>query len=276
MNIIIPMAGLGNRFVQSGYSTPKPLIRLGDKTILEYIINMYSKDDDFVFICNNTYNSNDFIYKICPNATIVNIESHKLGPVYTTSHAFEHIKDEEETVINYCDTALVWDYDHFKNNMIENDLDGCLLTHTGFHPHTLASTKMAFLKESKGIVEEVKEKSSYTDNPMNEHASSGVYYFKKGSYIKKYFLMAMDKNINYNGEFYVTLVYNLLIKDNLKIGFYDTEFTNIFGTPNEIENFLAWMKILEGGQVKNQEDLIKCYRYWIKHNEKVTNNNSVQ
>ena len=62
MNIIIPMAGLGNRFVQSGYSTPKPLIRLGDKTILEYILNMYNKDDDFVFICNNTYNSNDFIY----------------------------------------------------------------------------------------------------------------------------------------------------------------------------------------------------------------------
>ena len=66
MNIIIPMAGLGNRFVESGYSTPKPLIRLGDKTILEYILNMYNKDDNFVFICNNIYNSNDFIYKICP------------------------------------------------------------------------------------------------------------------------------------------------------------------------------------------------------------------
>jgi NDP-sugar pyrophosphorylase family protein len=275
MNIIIPMAGLGNRFIESGYSTPKPLIKLRNKTILEYIISMYDKEDNFVFICNDLYDHNEFIYSICPNANIIKIPSHKLGPVYTVKYAFDYIKDEEEVIINYCDTALLWNYNHFKSEVRNNDLDGCILTHIGFHPHTLATTKMAFLKEKNGFVEEVKEKSSYTDNPMNEHASSGVYYFKKGSYVKKYFSMAMEKNINYNNEFYVTLAYNLLIQDNLKIGFYDTKFTNIFGTPSEIENFLAWMKILDGGQVKSIEDLINCYNYWAEYNENITNNNSV-
>ena len=39
------------------------------------------------------------------------------------------------------------------------------------------------LKEENGVVSEVKEKECYTDNPMNEHASTGVYYFNKGNLI---------------------------------------------------------------------------------------------
>jgi hypothetical protein len=38
-----------------------------------------------------------------------------------------------------------------------------------------------------------------------------------------------------------------------------------FGTPEEIQNFEAWQVILEGKQVKNEQDLIQCYKYWKKH-----------
>ena len=65
----------------------------------------------------------------------------------------------------------------------------------------------------------------------------------------------------------MTLVYNLLIRDNLKVGFYDTEFTAIMGTPQEVENFESWANIIEGGQVKNEKDLINCYNYWKKYND---------
>jgi hypothetical protein len=260
------MAGSGNRFVESGYKDPKPFIKLNNKMIIEYILDMYNKNDDFIFICNDKHNVKDTINNLYKNAKIITMPSHKLGPVFTVKSCFHLIEDEEEVIINYCDSALIWNYELFKSNMIDNNFDGCILTHTGFHPHTLATTKMAFIKNEYKFVKEIKEKESYTENPINEHASSGVYYFKKGEYIKKYFEMAINKNINYNGEFYITLVYNLLIKDNLKVGFYDTDLVNIFGTPNEIENFLAWMKILEGGQVKNETDLINCYRYWKKYN----------
>jgi bifunctional N-acetylglucosamine-1-phosphate-uridyltransferase/glucosamine-1-phosphate-acetyltransferase GlmU-like protein len=107
---------------------------------------------------------------------------------------------------------------------------------------------MAFMKEENGTVTEIKEKECYTDSPMNEHASTGTYYFKKGSYIKKYFDLTMEKNINYNGEYYVTLVYNLLIKDGLKVGYYDTN-------------------ILTKGQIKSEKDLVKCYNYWMDYHQ---------
>ena len=97
---------------------------------------------------------------------------------------------------------------------------------------------------------------------MSEHASTGTYYFRKGSYVKKYFDEAVEKNIQYNGEYYVTLVYNLLINDGLSVGYYDTPFATVMGTPEEVENIEAWNSIINKGQVKNEDDLLKCYRYW--------------
>ena len=126
---------------------------------------------------------------------------------------------------------------------------------------------MAFMKTEGELVAEIKEKECYTDDPMSEHASTGTYYFKRGSLIKKYFDEAMDKNIQYNGEYYVTLVYNLLIADGLRVGFYDTPFATVMGTPEEVENIEAWNSIVNKGQVKNEEDLVKCYNYWKDYYE---------
>jgi NDP-sugar pyrophosphorylase family protein len=53
MNIIIPMAGSGERFVKAGYKEPKPMIKVGGRCIVEYVLDMFDKENDnFVFICN--------------------------------------------------------------------------------------------------------------------------------------------------------------------------------------------------------------------------------
>jgi NDP-sugar pyrophosphorylase family protein len=274
MKVIIPMAGLGDRFITKGYADPKPLIKVNGKQIIEYILEMFPNENDYIFICNETHinntNMSNILYSLKPNCKIVTIPQHKKGPVFTVKTVFDLINDDDEIIISYCDNPYLWNIEDFKTHINKNKLDGCILTHTGFHPHTLSDTKMAFIKENNGVVEEIKEKESYTDTPENEHASTGVYYFKKGSYIKKYFKELMDKDLNYNGEYYVTLVYNLLVNDNKKIGYYDTEFVTVFGTPEEIENFEAWNKILEGSQVKNETDLLNCFTYW-KNYKKIKN-----
>lgn len=270
MKIIIPMAGTGNRFVQKGYKDPKPLIEINGKKIIEYILSMFSEDDEIVFICNDQHikntNMKTILKQLKTNSELIEMPEHKYGPVYTVASSYHLIKDDEEVLVCYCDNPFLWDYDDFKQ--YKNKYDGVILTHIGMHPHTLNSTKMAFLKTSGDFVTEIKEKECYTDNPTKEHASTGAYYFKSGKILKKYFNELMEKNINYNGEYYVTLVYNLLIKDNLKVGFYDTEFVTVFGTPEEVESFKAWKTILTSGQVKDENDLLECFKYWKKYHEK--------
>ena len=150
----------------------------------------------------------------------------------------------------------------------KTEVDGCVLTHTGFHPHRLASTYMAYCKMEGEQMVEIKEKEPYTDDHWSEHASTGAYYFKKGSYVKKYFQETIDREIKHtNGEYYVTLVYNLLIQDDLDVKIYDTDFVTVFGTPSELENYKAWQTILKGDQVKTEDNLINCYNYWKKYHE---------
>jgi NDP-sugar pyrophosphorylase family protein len=271
MKVIIPMAGTGNRFVLKGYKQPKPLIKVNNKRIIEYILELFSEEDEIVFICNDTHlrqtDIRETLFELRPNSKIVSIPDHKKGPVFTVKPYFDLIDDNEEVLICYCDNPFIWNRNNFINYIKNNKYDGCILTHTGMHPHTLNSTKMAFLKINNDIVKEIKEKECYTENPLQEHASTGAYYFSRGEYIKKYFNELMDKDIHYNGEYYVTLVYNLLIKDGLKVGFYDTDFVTVFGTPEEVESFEAWNTILKSGQVKNESELIQCYKYWKAYHE---------
>jgi len=269
MKIIIPMAGTGNRFVQAGYTDPKPLIKLNNKRIIEYILDLFDETDEIVVICNEQHvaetNITQILTDLRPDSSIVSMPNHKKGPVYTVTTAYDFIKDDEEVIICYCDNPYIWDKDDFKKHVKEANLDGCVLSHIGMHPHTLNSTKMAFMKIENDLMVEIKEKECYTDDPMQEHASTGTYYFSKGSYVKKYFDLAIERDLNYAGEYYVTLVYNLLVQDGLRVGYYDTEFVTVFGTPDEVENFEAWYKILTGGQIKTEQDVIECFNYWKKY-----------
>jgi NDP-sugar pyrophosphorylase family protein len=271
MKVIIPMAGTGNRFVEKGYDQPKPLIKVNNKRIIEYILELFSEQDEIVFICNDVHLKNtqmrDVLSILRPDSKIVSIPQHKKGPVFTVKPHFDLINDDEEVLICYCDNPFIWNRNDFINHVKNNNYDGCIITHSGIHPHTLNSTKMAFLKVENDILIEIKEKECYTDNPLKEHASTGAYYFKRGDQMKKYFDQLIKKDINYNGEYYVTLVYNLLVNDGLKVGFYDTDFVTVFGTPEEVQSFEAWNTILNSGQVKNENELVQCYRYWKAYHE---------
>jgi hypothetical protein len=121
---------------------------------------------------------------------------------------------------------------------------------------------MAFVREVKGRVLEVKEKASFTDNPFAEHASSGVYHFRRGEYLKRYAQEQIAQRLTHNGEFYVTLMYNLLIKDGLNVGYFDTEFFACLGTPEEVRNFEAWSTLVRNPHLRTPHGVANCYHYW--------------
>lgn len=272
MKIIVPMAGFGDRFKNAGYENPKPFIKISGKRIIEYILEMFDvKNDDIIFICNKEHSEYFYILKeLVPNSKILPIEPHKYGPVYTVinSGVLDLLPQDEEAIVTYCDNPYIWDYSHFKSWTKINNIDGCVISHIGFHPHRLSSTFMAHMKTDGNKILEIKEKEPYSNEFMNEHASTGTYYFKKIEYIKKYFNELIERNISYNNEYYVTLVYNLLIRDGLNVNVYPTDYVMVFGTPEEVENFEAWQIILSKKQIKTENDLVKCYTYWRNYNER--------
>lgn len=244
MKIVIPMSGRGNRFLRAGFKVPKPLITIDGMPIIEHVVNMFPGESDFLFICSNdhlgTTNMGEVLTRIAPNGEIVGIDPHKKGPVYAVSKAFDKLKDEEEVIVNYCDFSCYWDYDNFLSSTRGRNADGAIPAYKGFHPHMLGSTNYAFMREENHWLQEIKEKEPFTDNRMEEYASSGTYYFKKGSYVKKYFKELMEKGIHLNQEYYVSLVYNLLQQDRLSTSIYEIQHMLQWGTPQDVEEYSRW------------------------------------
>ena len=245
MKIIIPMSGMSSRFSRAGYQLPKYLLEIDGKTVIQHIVDLYPKDSEFIFIANdkNAEETNilSLLDTICDNKKIFVIPSHKFGPVYTVSHIFDEIDDEEQVVVNYCDFSMFWDYKEFEKFVEETKCDGCVICYTGFHPHMLGSDNYAFCKvDGNNKIIEVREKQPFTDDKMSEYASTGTYYFKKGKYVKKYFQQMMDDNVNLSGEYYVSLIYNLLCKDKLSSFVFEVPHMLQWGTPLDLDMYLKW------------------------------------
>lgn len=249
MKVIIPMSGLGSRFLKAGYKSPKPLIEVDGKPIIEHVIGMFKDEKDFIFICNHEHlkntNMRNVLEKLCPTGKIFEVERHKKGPVYAVSKVFDLIDDNEPVFVNYCDFCCYWDYDHLKKLLNKNIYDGLIPAYKDFHPHSLRDNNYAFMKVKDYLLQEIKEKEPFTKNKINEFASSGTYFFNKGYFIKKYFSEIMEKQIAVNDEYYCSLIYNLMIKDNLKVGVYELEHFMQWGTPNDLEEYKQFSEIFK-------------------------------
>lgn len=246
MHIVIPMSGVGNRFVEAGYKDPKPLIVIDGKPIIEHVCDLFPGEDKFTFICNAKHlaetNMKEVLLRIKPNANVIEIPNHKKGPVYAVSLVENLIDEEEEVIVNYCDFGAYWNYEDFLKHTRDRNADGAVPAYKRFHPHMLGTTNYAFMRDDKQWMLEIKEKEPFTDDRMNEYASDGTYYFKKGSYVKKYFDEIMQKDINLKGEYYVSLIYNLLVEDGLKVSIYDVQHMLQWGTPQDVEEYNIWSK----------------------------------
>ena len=243
------MSGKGQRFIDAGYKDPKPLIEVEGRPIISHVIDLFSKDDEFIFICNREHLESTNMYSILnqysPAGKIVDIDSHKKGPVYAVSKVYEYIDNDEPAIINYCDFSCYWNYSNFRKWLKQVNCDGCIPSYKGFHPHSLGNTNYAYLKEIDNKVKEIQEKRPYTNNRMNEFASSGTYYFAKGRYIKKYFDEAIQEGLNTKGEYYCSLVYNLMIRDHLNVNVYELEHFMQWGTPSDLEEYIQWSNIFK-------------------------------
>ena len=257
MKVIIPMSGQSSRFTKAGYETPKHLIEIDGKKVIEHIIDLYPEDSEFVFIINDKHREEtdvvDVLNKAAPDSVIVTIPSHKKGPVHSVLQATKYIDDYEPVIVNYCDFSMHWDYEDFEEFVTQTECDGCVVCYTGFHPHMLGSDNYAFCKtDEKNKILEIREKQPFTADKMSEFASTGTYYFREGSYIKKYFQQLIDDDININGEYYVSLVHNLLIDDDLLNSVYEIPVMLQWGTPLDVNMYLQWSDyykaVLEGNK----------------------------
>jgi len=242
--VVIPMSGLGERFSQAGYSAPKPLVTVDGAAMISHVVNMFAADDRFIFVVNHDHmvntNLSDVLRKAAPRCEIIGINTHRKGPVYAVSQCFDRIDVEEEIIVNYCDFYSHWNYSDFLATTRERQSAGAIAAYRNFHPHMLGTDNYAFIREENHWLQAIQEKKPFTDNRMAEFASNGTYYFARGEYVRHYFAELIKRDIQVNGEYYVSMVYNLMVEDRLPVSIYEVEHMLQWGTPRDLEEYQHW------------------------------------
>lgn len=255
MKIIIPMTGYGSRFVAAGYKDLKPLIKVGSKTILEWIVQgMYTKDDEFVFVCrrehlNKIPGLSEFLYSLSDKVEIAVVDDWiKMGPVYDILRVGNYIDDEAPCIINYCDVYLEWDWKSVQNKLIDRECDGGVFCYHGFHPAIIPEKNVfasCIIDDESNLIE-IREKFSFTVDKKDGNHSAGVYYFRTGKMCKEYMQKVVDNELMTKGEYYVSLAYNFMVKDGLKVWApNDLKIFCNWGSPEDLEDYLFWIDVVK-------------------------------
>ena len=232
MNVLIPMAGAGSRFAQAGYTFPKPLIDVEGKPMIQVVVDNLNIDATFIYVVQKShrekYNLDTLLNLITPNCKIVEVDGLTEGAACTTLLAKEYIDSDAPLLMANSDQFLEWDSNEFMYKMIEQKVDGGILSFHSTHP------KWSFAKvDEYGYVTEVQEK-----NPISDIATVGVYYWAKGSDYVKYAEQMIAKNMRVNNEFYVCPVYNEGIVDGKKFKTFNIDKMWGLGTPEDLKYYL--------------------------------------
>jgi NDP-sugar pyrophosphorylase family protein len=244
--VVIPMTGVGQRFVDAGYQELKPLIRIAEKTIIEHVLNMFETADRVICIVSESHAQRDNliseILRLRPDALIKQISAHKFGPGHAILEAQEYIEPSLPTLVSYCDWAGEWNVEEMLNQL--TDHSGSILTYTGFHPHMMRSTKFAYVRKSGDLIVDIQEKESYTDSPMEEEASSGCYGFATGTLLIDELRAQIAGNESLNGEYYISLTYKNMLRNNLHVGTVLMQKFFQWGTPEDVQDWEYWNAVI--------------------------------
>ena len=162
INLIIPMAGAGKRFISKNYKTYKTLLNVDNNiTVYDRIISNFKTKNICIIVILNKNIYSKFKHKFNKkNVKLIFIESHNSGPLYTLLKAsFELnriIKKDESFFVSYGD--INWKWNLKKVLKFIKDKDACVFTHKGFHPHLEVNSKSDICKIKKNNVIKILQK----------------------------------------------------------------------------------------------------------------------
>ena len=238
LNIVIPMAGAGSRFVDAGYHMPKPLIEVAGTTMCELVYNNLKPacQHQFIFIVQQAHvlehDIHEKLLAMGSDIYVITIDGLTSGAAATILKAKDQINNDNPLMIANCDQYIDNGINEYLREFEKSDKDGFIMTMTASDP------KWSFARvNDAGIVTEVKEK-----RPISNEATVGIYNFKKGKDFVNGAEKMIKNGVRTNNEFYVAPVYNELISSGKNIGVFNVgvehHVMHGLGTPEDLENFM--------------------------------------
>lgn len=240
MTILMTIAGRGSRFTSEGYSLPKPLIPVKGKPMIVRAVECLPPASKYVFVCNSNhcrdFNLDTILVNNFNNAEIVKIDKTTEGQAVTAQIGIEKssISLNDDILISSCDYGL--DYNLSDYSSIDSDIIVWATTNN----KSFASNPSAYswLEVNNNKIVNTHVKTSYYDDPLNEHAIVGTFYFRKAKHFLDLANQMYSHNIRSNGEYYID---NIFVKQPNqpvpKASIFTVDKYMCWGTPKDLKEY---------------------------------------
>lgn len=244
MEIVVLMAGEGQRFVKAGYTTPKPLIEVHGKTILEWTTDSilgHLTGNPLTFAIRSEhrdlYGLDDYLKRLYGNATICQTFDHltrgNLETAFVTSQ--EKLRNKANSVL-FLDSDNHYDGSKFLSLVDEKIRDkkseNCIVL-CYFEPMD-DSKKWCFCSvDSQGKVLGLVEKD-YLENgkPM-----VGFFYWSSLEFFEKIAKAVLENEKPAKNEFYMSQAVEFALQHKFSVYAFKSDLMVPLGTPEDVERF---------------------------------------
>ena len=232
INVVVPMAGKGQRFLDKGISTPKPLLKIDTEPFISHVIDSVSFEKaNFYFLIREQHlkenNFDEIFQRKKINYKIISIDKETEGAACTVLLGVKEMNSDLPLIVKDCDQVMNWSQKNFLEFVSRKENDGVLVT----VPTKNAGFSYVELLDDMSTVSRTTEKEV-----VSSFGNTGCYYFKKTAEYEYYANLMIKKNIRVKNEFYVSQVYNEYILDGKKIIHYPIVEIFSINTPAELEN----------------------------------------
>lgn len=210
MKLIIPMAGRGTRVRPHSHTTPKPLLPVAGKMIVERIVETFGRTldrniDEIVFILGPDFGQEikDQLSAMCDRqgaSSTFRVQETAQGTAHAVYCAEQDL--EGECIIVFADTIF-----DMEGSVSIEDADSVIWLKEVDDP-----SRFGVAVEKDGQITDFVEKPS---EPISSLAIIGVYYFKEGKDLKREIEYLLENDVRGHGdEFQLTDALDRLLKDD--------------------------------------------------------------
>jgi NDP-sugar pyrophosphorylase family protein len=238
LQIIIPLAGKAARFQERGHTFPKPLLEIGNRSMIEMVLENLAppQPSKFTFICRKEHLSQfylgDMLRLLTPDCGVIALENETGGALCSVLLAVDQLDPDGEVLIANGDQIITTGLEPFYKMCRQPGVDGCILTFTATHP------RWSFAKtDEHGNVTAVAEK-----RPISKQAAAGLFYFRLARDLIEASERMILKGLTTSGQFFVCPVYNELILAGKKVRTQHLPDGTMhsLGTPEDVEVFIKY------------------------------------
>lgn len=234
--IVLPMAGLSQRFFTAGYEKPKYMLEIDGFPVFDYALRSFEGrfgSEDFLIVCRPEYSTPEFVAsRLAANgveARTVVLEHNTRGQAETVALGLDRLACDDATPLT------IFNIDSFRPGFSMTDdeyaADGYLETFLG------AGEAWSFVEPAgHGIAGRVTEKVRISDE-----CCTGLYYFRTCALFRQAYADECACPSQHLSEHYVAPVYNQMMARGMTVRYRTIPLEDVIfcGVPAEYEALMA-------------------------------------